>query len=76
MTRPVRGFSARKKGSIVSRSAANVYGGAGGVADRAEPGQQRLERPRPVVLGAEQQPDQVPDLTVHDSPWGRFGADR
>src|SRR5207248_8096789 len=28
--------------------------------DRAQPAQYLLERPRPVLLGAEQQPDQVP----------------
>jgi hypothetical protein len=35
---------------------------ARGVGDRAEPRHQRLERSRPVLLGAEQQADQVGGL--------------
>jgi hypothetical protein len=41
---------------------AQVMSGAGGIGDRAEPAEQRLERTRPVLLGAEQQPDDVFDL--------------
>ena len=37
----------------------------GVVADRAKAGQQELERARPVVLGAEQQPHQMSDFAVH-----------
>jgi hypothetical protein len=35
------------------------------VADRADAGQQELERARPVLLGAEQQANQMPDITIH-----------
>ena len=41
----------------------------GGVGDRPDPRHQRLERLRPVLLGAEQQPDQVSDVAPSAEPW-------
>ena len=48
----------------------HVVARAGGVLDRAEPAEQRLERARPVLLGAEQQADQVIRLR-HQQNLGR-----
>ena len=59
MTSSWRALSRRLKGSMVSRSVVTRVLAAVGGAQHPEPAGERLEGGRPVLLGAEQQPDQV-----------------
>ena len=49
----------------------HAVGGAGGVLDRPEPAEQRLERGRPVLLGAEEESDEMVGLVRHQQNRGR-----
>jgi hypothetical protein len=65
MTRSVRGLAGSENGSIGQTLDGEHVAPPCIVADRAKAGQQELERARPVVLGAEQQPHQMSDFAVH-----------
>ena len=70
MTSEWRGTARRSNGSIVTRSDANSWRLAAELHARCGPGQERLERPGPVLLRAEQQADQVRTRHVPPLPPG------